>query len=162
MNATRVSLTRRYRFSASHRLHASELSLAENARLYGKCNNPYGHGHDYVLSVTVAGEVDPVSGVVVPLRDLDELVESKVVKLFNHRNINLDVPQFRDLVPTTENLAAVIAGLIETEWRDVFGGFGARLDRIHIQETDRNGFELVLGEAAERKPKARFSEGVHA
>ncbi len=161
MNAPNLKLTRRYRFSASHRLHARELSQAENAQLYGKCNNPYGHGHDYVLSVTVAGEVDAVSGVLVPLRELDELVESKVIKLFNNRNINVDVPQFKDVVPTTENLAAVIAGLIEAGWRDVFGRFGARLDRIHIQETDRNGFEVVLGEAAERKPKARLSE-VHA
>lgn len=161
MNAPKVRLTRRYRFSASHRLHARELSQAENARLYGKCNNPYGHGHDYVLAVTVVGDVDPVSGVLVPIRKLDELVESKVIKLFNNRNINMDVPHFKDVVPTTENLAAVIAGLIQAGWRDLFGGFGAQLDRIHIQETDRNGFEVVLGEAAERKPKARLSE-VHA
>jgi len=159
MSGTALKLTRRYRFAASHRLHSRELGPAENARLYGKCNNPYGHGHNYILEVTVRGEVDRETGVLVPLHELDELVESRVLKLFRNCNINMDVPQFWELVPTTENVALIIARLLEAGWRDVFAGSGARLDRVHIQETDRNGFEVVLGDAIEDKERARQSEG---
>lgn len=158
MNGIALRLTRRYRFAASHRLHSRELSPAENARLYGKCNNPYGHGHDYILEVTVRGRVDRETGILVPLQELDNLVESRVLKLFRNRNINMDVPQFRELVPTTENVALIIARLLEAGWRDVFARSEARLDRVHIQETDRNGFEVMLGDAIEDKEKARQSE----
>jgi 6-pyruvoyltetrahydropterin/6-carboxytetrahydropterin synthase len=162
MSAGKLKLTRRYHFAASHRLHSLELTEAQNTRLYGKCNNPYGHGHDYVLEVTVCGEVDGKTGIMVPVKELDHLVETKVLKLFRNRNINLDVPQFADLVPTTENVAMVIAQILQAGWRDVLGEFQASLDRIHIQETDRNGFEVVLGDAVgRRKPNARLSE-VHA
>src|SRR5271169_1078752 len=109
MSRPAVTLTRRYHFAASHRLHSRELSPAENARLYGKCNNPYGHGHDYVLEVTVGGEIDRETGVLVPLKELDDLVEDQVLKLFHNRNINMDVPPFGELVPTTENVALIIA-----------------------------------------------------
>jgi len=137
------------------------LSQAENARLYGKCNHPYGHGHDYILEVTVRGELDPETGVLAPLKELDDLVEAKVLKLFRNRNINMDVPQFRELAPTTENVALVIAQILEAAWRDAFGGRGVSLDRVHIQETERNGFELLLDEVVERKKTARLKE-VHA
>jgi 6-pyruvoyltetrahydropterin/6-carboxytetrahydropterin synthase len=140
-----MTLTRRYYFSASHRLHSPVLSASENAHLYGKCNNPFGHGHDYQLEVTVAGTVDPISGLIVPIRALDGFVEEKIVRLFAHRNINLDVPQFARLVPTTENLAIVIGALLEEHWPKSFDRAGARPVRIHIQETGRNGFELLLG-----------------
>jgi 6-pyruvoyltetrahydropterin/6-carboxytetrahydropterin synthase len=140
-----VTLTRLYYFSASHRLHSQALSTGENARLYGKCNNPYGHGHDYTLEVTVAGSPDPVSGLIVPIGDLDRFVEEKIIRLFAHRNINLDVPQFAQLVPTTENLAIVIGSLMEEYWPISFERAGARPVRIHIQETGRNGFEVLLG-----------------
>ncbi|MGA7413272.1 MAG: 6-carboxytetrahydropterin synthase [Bryobacteraceae bacterium] len=156
-----LKLTRRYHFAASHRLHSLELSLADNARLYGKCNNPYGHGHDYVLEVTVGGEIDRETGVLVPLKELDDLVGTKVLKLFRNRNINMDVPRFSELVPTTENVALFIAELLEAGWRDAFGGRGARLERVHVQETDRNGFEVVLGDSVDGQKKGTPSE-VHA
>ncbi len=162
MSGPTLTLTRRYRFAASHRLHSLELSPAENARLYGKCNNPYGHGHDYVLEVTVGGETDGETGVLVPLRELDYLVEAKVLKLFRNRNINMDVAPFRELVPTTENVAVVIAGLLEGGWRDVFGGRTARLKRVHVQETDRNGFEVVLSDSVEGNKKRAKLSAVHA
>ncbi len=161
MSGPVLRLTRRYHFAASHRLHSRELSPAENARLYGKCNNPYGHGHDYVLEVTVGGEIDRTTGLLVPLKEFDDLVEDQVLKLFRNRNINLDVPQFRELVPTTENVALVIAQLLEAGWRDAFGGHTARLERVHIQETERNGFEVVLGDSVAGKKKAKRGE-VHA
>jgi 6-pyruvoyltetrahydropterin/6-carboxytetrahydropterin synthase len=157
-----VRLTRRYRFAASHRLHSTELSLAENARLYGKCNNPYGHGHDYVLAVTVGGEPDPETGVLVTLKDLDELVESRVLRLFRNRNVNLDVPEFQELPPTTENVAFVIAQFLEAGWRDAFDGRPVRLERIHIQETHRNGFEVVLGDSVTQSQKANLGEVLRA
>jgi 6-pyruvoyltetrahydropterin/6-carboxytetrahydropterin synthase len=141
-----TTLTRRYHFSASHRLHSAILTEAENAWLYGKCNNPFGHGHDYVLEVSVAGAVDPVTGLIVPLQLLDRLVSDVVLKRFAHRNMNLDIPEFRILVPTTENIAIVIAGLLKTDWYRIGDSAAAcRLLRIRVQETDRNGFELTLG-----------------
>ncbi len=161
MTGPALALTRRYRFAASHRLHSPDLSPAENARVYGKCNNPYGHGHDYVLDVTVRGEIDPETGALVPLKDLDDLVETQVLKLFRNRNINLDVPPFREVVPTTENVVLIIAQLIEAGWRDVFGERTARLERVHIQETSRNGFEVVLDGSIEGKNRAGLG-AVHA
>jgi len=139
-----VSLTRVYRFSASHRLHSPALSDAENARVFGKCNNPYGHGHNYALSVTVAGEVDDVTGRLINVTELDDFVQLKVLNLFSHRNINEDVPQFAELVPTTENVALVIAELLQQSWTEFLGDAGPRLHRVHLQETDRNGFEVLM------------------
>jgi len=143
-----ITLTRRYRFSASHRLQSPHLSDAENARIYGKCNNPFGHGHDYRLEVTAAGEIDEVTGQLLPLAALDRLVEEQILPRFAFRNINLDVPQLSERVPTTENLALVIADLLEEHWRAYLDGTGARLYRVHIQETDRNGFELLIARAS--------------
>lgn len=140
-----TALTRRYRFSASHRLHSPELSPAENVRLFGKCNNPHGHGHDYILEVTVSGLTDPLTGVLVPLASLDGLVNDTVLSAFAWRNINLDLPQFGKLTATTENVALVIAGLLEQHWSAYLSGTSAHLSRIYIQETERNGFEVVLG-----------------
>ena len=139
-----ITLTRRYRFSASHRLHSPELTAAENAELYGKCNNPFGHGHDYILEITAAGEVDTFTGLILPVAKLDSLVQKIVLELFASRNINLDVPQFANLVPTTENIALVITGLLQEHWNTYLGNTRARLERIHIQETDRNSFEVLL------------------
>jgi 6-pyruvoyltetrahydropterin/6-carboxytetrahydropterin synthase len=137
-----LSLTRVYRFSASHRLHSPLLSESENAVVFGKCNNPYGHGHDYVLSVTVAGNVNERTGLLISRRDLDQLVQEKVLHLFSHRNINEEVPQFADLVPTTENVTLVIADLLQQHWAACVGE--ARLMRVHVQETERNGFEVLI------------------
>ena len=136
-----MTMTRRYRFSASHRLHSPDLSEAANESLYGKCNNPFGHGHDYVLEVTLAGEVDERTGLLCPLRVLDRLVQEKVLNLFSHRDVNRDIPQFTNLVPTTENIAAVVLSLLRAEW-EAYLGSRVKLYKVHIQETDRNGFEI--------------------
>ncbi len=99
-------LTRRYRFSASHRLHRDAMSDAENRATYGKCNNPHGHGHNYVLAVTVSGQVDE-NGMICNLVDLDECVQREIVARFDLENLNTR-PEFANLVPTTENLSTVI------------------------------------------------------
>ena len=149
-----TTLTRRYHFSASHRLHSRELTAAQNTELYGKCNNPFGHGHDYVLEVTASGEVDALTGLILPVAKLDRLVEQNVLRLFASRYINLDVPQFAQLVPTSENIALVIADLLEEQWNAYLGDTSAQLLRIHIQETDRNGFEVFV-RARKNKSTAR-------
>jgi 6-pyruvoyltetrahydropterin/6-carboxytetrahydropterin synthase len=155
-----IFVTRRYRFSASHRLHAAQLSDAENARVFGKCNNPFGHGHDYVLEVTASGPVDEGTGSVVSLAALDRLVEDRVIKAFAFRNINLDLPQFINKVPTTENIAAVIADLLRTHWGDYIYNSRAQLRRVHLQETDRNGFEIVVSAKREQIQPERRPESV--
>lgn len=139
-----TTLTRLYRFSASHRLHAPGLSAAENSAVYGKCNNPFGHGHDYVLEVTAAGNLDQQSGLLLPLSKLDRLVQETILQEFAYSNINVDVPQFKHLVPTTENVILVITELLQRNWEAYLGGVPARLLRVHLQETDRNGFEVRL------------------
>jgi len=150
-----VHLTRRYRISAAHRLHNETLSPEENARLYGKCNNPRGHGHDYALEVTVAGEVNPRTGMVMDIGLLDRLVEREVLDRFDHKHLNLDVDNFREQVPTTENLCLEIYRLLapnfpvwsvkpENEPEDTGredSATGARLLRVRIEETPRNFIE---------------------
>jgi 6-pyruvoyltetrahydropterin/6-carboxytetrahydropterin synthase len=131
-----VRLTRRYRFSASHRLHVPSFSPEDNQRLFGKCNNPYGHGHDYVLDVTVEGSPDS-SGQIVNRAALDGLISSQVLDRFDHKNLNVDVPELAGGVPTTENLASAIRDVIAREWT-----LPARLHRIRVSETARNIFEL--------------------
>jgi 6-pyruvoyl-tetrahydropterin synthase len=133
-----MRLTRRYRFAASHRLHSGDLTEAENYDLYGKCNNPYGHGHNYILEVGVRGPVDSVSGRVVSLGALDDLVRAHVLDVFDHKDMNRDVAAFREVVPTTENLSLEI----ERRLRDAWHFPDAALDRIKVQETKRNSFEL--------------------
>jgi 6-pyruvoyltetrahydropterin/6-carboxytetrahydropterin synthase len=139
-----TTLTRRYRFSASHRLDTPALSAAENARLFGKCNHPFGHGHDYVLDVAVTGEPDEVSGLIVPISRLDGLVDEKILQLFRNRYINLDVAQFAHLVPTTENVTQIAADLLEQGWREHMGEAAVRLERVRIEETGRNSCEICL------------------
>ncbi len=134
--ATRVYLTRRYEFAASHRLHSSRLSEEENWRVYGKCNNPYGHGHNYHLEITVAGPVDPSTGMVANLADLDGLVKNEVLDPFDHRNLNVDLECFRERVPTSENLLLEIAQRLEKRWNGP-----ARLVKAKLQETGKNFFE---------------------
>lgn len=137
-----MRLTRVYRFSASHRLHSPSLTEAENAELYGKCNNPWGHGHDYVVHVSVAGEPDSVTGRIVSPALLDRYVQERVVAVFDHKDMNSDVPDFEG-VPTTENLALDVARRLEPGWNEQFGA--VKLDRIFVQETPRNTFELRMG-----------------
>ena len=142
-----TTVTRLYHFSASHRLHVPQFTEEQNEALYGKCNNPYGHGHDYVLEVTAAGPVDETTGLLFPLPVLDRLVHDDVLRLIAHRNLNRDLSQFAALVPTTENLTAVIAELLQANWTGAFGS-RVKLHRIHIQETDRNGFEVFTAHDA--------------
>jgi 6-pyruvoyltetrahydropterin/6-carboxytetrahydropterin synthase len=133
-----MRLTRRYRFAASHRLNTDALSPAENASLYGKCNNPFGHGHDYVLDVSVEGPVD-ASGQIVGREALDALVQQQVLDRVDHRNLNCDVPELKERVATTENLAFVIENLLTRKW-----SLAARLAGVRISETARNTFELEI------------------
>lgn len=138
---TRV--TRRYRFAASHRLHSGRFSEGENRELYGKCNNPYGHGHDYVLEVSVSGPLDSVSGQIVNVPALDRLVQEQVLRDFDHRYFNADVPEFSgNLVPTSENILRVIEDRLSAGWQRTFLDAGPRLEGIRLQETKRNRFEL--------------------
>lgn len=129
---TRV--TRQYRFAASHRLHSAVLSEQANRDVYGKCNNPHGHGHDYILRVTATGETDPETGLVCPVPDLDALVEREVLQHVRDRNLN-DWDAFGPLVPTTESLAAVIHRRLAAAWT------GPRLTSIKVLETRRNSVE---------------------
>lgn len=133
-----MRLTRRYRFAASHRLNTSAMSEEENSRLYGKCNNPYGHGHDYVLDVTVEGSPDG-TGQVANRARLDELVRGSVLSQLDHKNLNEDRPEFRTAVPTTENLAMLVRTLLEKDW-----DLRPRLSAVRISETDRNAFTLQI------------------
>jgi 6-pyruvoyltetrahydropterin/6-carboxytetrahydropterin synthase len=136
-----VYLTRRYRFAAAHRLHSALLSEKENQSVYGKCNNPFGHGHNYVLEVTVAGLVDPATGMVMDLELLDGTVEREVLERFDHKHLNLDVETFRNLVPTTENLCIEIYKLLRTELQASNGARTVRLQRVRLEETNSNFFE---------------------
>jgi 6-pyruvoyltetrahydropterin/6-carboxytetrahydropterin synthase len=106
-------LTRRATFSASHRLHSPELSEEENRRIFGRCNHPNGHGHNYVLEVTVRGEIDPRTGMVMNLSDLKQSIQERILDVVDHKHLNLDLPVFQKLVPTTENLAVVCWRLLE-------------------------------------------------
>lgn len=133
-----TKLTKRYPFSASHRLHSPAFTPERNAELYGKCNNPHGHGHNYIVEVTVAGPVDERTGRIADLSTLDSLVRERVVSEFDHRNMNEDIPEFRELVPTTENVAEVIRRRLLAGWPKNF----ARLDRVRIFETRNNVFEI--------------------
>lgn len=140
-----LQLTRCYRFCASHRLHLDSLSEAENRELFGKCNNPYGHGHNYVLHVTVQGEADPQTGMLVSRDALDEAVRADVLPRIDHKDMNDAVPEFADRNPTTENLAQVIGGWLCRGWRRRFPGDGPKLSRIVLEETGRNTFTLEMG-----------------
>jgi 6-pyruvoyltetrahydropterin/6-carboxytetrahydropterin synthase len=157
-----ITLTRLYRFPASHRLHSASLSDAENERVYGKCNNPFGHGHDYILEVTAAAPAAPATGRLVPIAALDLLVEEQVLRRIAHRNLNLDVPEFASLVPTTENIALTIAAFLGRHWDAYLGPGCARLARIYIQETPRNSFEVLLAATSRRAAPQSEMENVHA
>jgi 6-pyruvoyltetrahydropterin/6-carboxytetrahydropterin synthase len=138
-----MHVTRRYRFSASHRLHAPSLSAGENAELYGKCNNPYGHGHNYEIEVSVRGPVEERSGRVMDPRALDQLVEAQVLAPFDLKNLNAECSAFPDdVVPTTENLAREIYRRLLMSWNSVFPGPWPALHKIRIAETPRNFFEV--------------------
>ncbi|MEO7651672.1 MAG: 6-carboxytetrahydropterin synthase [Bryobacteraceae bacterium] len=137
-----IRVTRRYHFAASHRLHSPQLTAEENAGLYGKCNNPFGHGHNYVLDVSVRGPVDGMSGRAVDLAALDALVGKRVVKEFDRRNLNVEVDAFARVVPTTENLGLEIHRRLAEGWNTAFPDAWPKLEKIRIAETERNIFEV--------------------
>jgi 6-pyruvoyltetrahydropterin/6-carboxytetrahydropterin synthase len=132
----KAHLTRRYRFSASHRLHSDAMSAEENASTYGKCNNPHGHGHNYMLEVTVSGQVDESTGMVCNLVDLDRAVQNQVLERFDLQNLNL-MTEFVENVPTTENLCAVIYDILQRTFNY------AHLEKVRIEETMLNSFEYA-------------------
>lgn len=136
-----VYLTRRYRFSAAHRLHNDALSAEENRRLYGKCDNPFGHGHNYVLDVTMAGEVDPATGMVFDLAVLDSTVAKEVLERFDLTNLNMDTEEFRANIPTTENVCVAIYDLLLPKLKGSGRWASARLERVRLEETNSNFFE---------------------
>jgi 6-pyruvoyltetrahydropterin/6-carboxytetrahydropterin synthase len=131
-------LNRRYRFSASHRLHNAAMSDEENREVYGKCNNPYGHGHNYVLEVTVSGRVDARTGMVCNLADLDGFVRREIVERYDQANLNC-LPEFADAVSTTEKLCERVHEILQR-------GFTlAHLERVKLEETLMNSFEYAGG-----------------
>ena len=130
----RAYFGRRYSLSASHRLHTDALSEEENRAAYGKCNNPHGHGHNYVIEVLARGPVDAETGMVIDLGAFDEVMRTRVLKRFDHMNLNLD-PVFENRVPTTENLCKVIFGLLKTSLP------AAELDYVRVEETENNFFQ---------------------
>jgi 6-pyruvoyltetrahydropterin/6-carboxytetrahydropterin synthase len=125
---------RRYMLSASHRLHSDALTAEENQAAYGKCNNPYGHGHNYVLEVLVGGAVDAETGMVLNMAVLDEVVRRRVMERFDHTNLNLD-SLFVNRVPTTENLCRAVFELLDGTVEP------ANLVQVRVEETENNFFE---------------------
>jgi 6-pyruvoyltetrahydropterin/6-carboxytetrahydropterin synthase len=128
-------LNRRYHFSASHRLHTEAYDAAQNLAVFGKCNNPHGHGHNYTIQVTLSGQVDPATGMVCNLADLDTFAQKNLLSRFDHTNLNT-LDAFANRVSTTENLSIEI-------YR-IFRGFpAAHLERVHIEETSNNSFDYA-------------------
>ena len=131
----KAHLSRRYHFSASHRLHSEAYDAAQNNAVYGKCNNPHGHGHNYTVQVTLSGQVDPTTGMVCNLAELDAFAQTNLLARFDHTNLNaLDI--FQNKVSTTENLSIEI--------HRIFKNFtGAHLERVHVEETSNNSFDFA-------------------
>jgi 6-pyruvoyltetrahydropterin/6-carboxytetrahydropterin synthase len=135
----KAHLSRRYHFSASHRLHTDAYDAMRNAAVFGKCNNPHGHGHNYTVQVTFSGQVDPITGMVCDLGALDEFARTNLLERLDHTNLNM-LSCFQNKVSTTENLSIEI-------YR-IFQSFpAAHLERVHIEETSNNSFDYA-GEAA--------------
>jgi 6-pyruvoyltetrahydropterin/6-carboxytetrahydropterin synthase len=132
----KAHLTRRYLFSSSHRLHSADMTAEENVATYGKCNNPYGHGHNYTLEVTVSGPVDQSTGMVCNLVDLDQAVEKEVLSRYNLENLNT-LQEFTQTVPTTENLCIEIFEILQRTFAH------AHLERVRLEETMMNSFEYA-------------------
>jgi len=135
----KAHLTRRYMFSASHRLHNDSMSAEENQSTYGKCNNPYGHGHNYALEITVSGAVDERTGMVCNLVDLDSFVDREILQRFDIQNLNM-LPEFTSQVPTTENLSACIYEIVQRGFDHV------HLEKVRLEETMMNSFEYAGSE----------------
>ena len=129
---SQVTITRRLRFNAAHRVYNPAFSDARNEELFGKCNNPNWHGHNYILDVSVSGEIDPDTGYVVDLSVIKDVVTKHVIDVVDHRNLNVDVPFLRGKIPTTENLAVAFWNVIEPVIRPHV------LTRVRIYETENN------------------------
>ena len=134
-----VRLSQRFEFSASHRLHNPELGDDENRRKFGKCNNPHGHGHNYEVQVTLAGEPDASSGVLIDVPAMERIVSSTVIDRFDHKNLNVETEEFRDLIPSVENIALVIFRLLKPQ----FGRQRARLASVTVWETPKTWCEYA-------------------
>ncbi len=148
-----IRVTRRVEFSAAHFYHNPSFSAEENRRVFGKCNNPQGHGHNYVLEVTVAGEPDPDTGMVLDLKDLKDLLEKEVMERMDHRHLNYEVPELAGQIPTCENIAAVIWRLLEPRITK------GQLDRVRLYESP----DLFADCTAEvTVPRAGDLEGLEA
>ncbi|WP_419882335.1 6-carboxytetrahydropterin synthase [Peribacillus sp. B-H-3] len=132
-DSSMVRLTRKYHFSTAHRLHSSQLTAEENTAIFGKCNNQFGHGHNYYLEVTVQGKVDPVTGMIANIGDMDRIIDQMVLQKFDHKHLNLDTQEFADLNPTSENVAIVTWNLLSDELPNLF--------KIGLYETEKNYFE---------------------
>jgi 6-pyruvoyltetrahydropterin/6-carboxytetrahydropterin synthase len=131
----KAHLSRRYHLAASHRLHASVYSDEQNRAIFGKCNNPHGHGHNYTIEITVSGPVDPVTGMVTNLADLDAFARTHLLDPYDHQNLNT-LPAFANTVPSTENLSLAV--------HRIFAAYPhAHLERVHIEETANNSFDYA-------------------
>src|SRR5271169_1227641 len=133
----RAYLGRRYRFSASHRLHSDAFTDAENQAIYGKCNNPYGHGHNYTIEVVLGGNVDPATGMVCDLVELDSCVQKEILDRFDHTNLNT-CACFQNTVPTTENFNIEVHRLLQAAFKQ------ADLISVRVEETSNNSFEYPV------------------
>lgn len=135
----RAAVYRVEHFNAAHRLHNPEWSTEKNQQVFGKCNNPNYHGHNYNLEVGIFGDIDPDTGYVYDLKVLSDLIEDKVLDRFDHKNLNLDVPEFKNLNPTAENIVVVIYNLLRSEIDEKFDL------KIKLYETERNYVEYPIG-----------------
>jgi len=134
---SRVTVTRRLRFNAAHRVHNPALSEAENSRLFGKCNNPNWHGHNYTLDVSVDGEIDPKTGYVCDLSHLKKIVEAEIIEQVDHKNFNLDVSFMRDVIPTSENIITEFWKILAPKVKP------GKLVRLVLWETENNYVEYT-------------------
>lgn len=134
----RISVFRKAHFNAAHRLNNPDLTVEENQNLFGKCNRPNYHGHNYDLEVKVTGEIDPKTGYLIDLGELKDIIEQQITDYLDHRNLNLDIPEFRDLNPTAENIAIVI-------WNRLRPNLDNRFDlQVRLYETERNFVEYPV------------------
>ncbi len=132
----RVAVFRKAHFNAAHRLYRKEWSHEKNNEVFGLCNNPNWHGHNYVVEVKIMGEVDPETGYLIDLKILNSIIQKEVIERFDHKNLNLDTVEFKDLNPTGENIVVVIYNLIRACLEDKYDLV------VRLWETERNYFEF--------------------
>jgi 6-pyruvoyltetrahydropterin/6-carboxytetrahydropterin synthase len=137
-----IRITRKIEFSAAHFYHNPNFSAEENRRVFGKCNNPHGHGHNYVLEVTIAGEPDPATGMVLDLKELKDILQTEVMERMDHRHLNYEVPELTGQIPTCENIATVIWNLLEPKIKC------GKLDRVRLYESPELFVDVSAGNGA--------------